>query len=156
MSVPSWKRTQAASEYVYRIYLLNIRLGEILINKPKKYKANYADAAIHTALSALENAQLADSISLPSSTSLQQDYVMRREALLLARGQLIHLATCTEIFLEIVRKHDYQACGSPTESARLAAKLYEQELEVGALCDQCCELITQTLKADRSYIKAMP
>ncbi len=58
MSVPVWKRKLSSAEYVYQTYQLNIRLGEILINKPQKYKANYADEIIQTALSALTRERL--------------------------------------------------------------------------------------------------
>lgn len=62
MSVPVWKRKLSSAEYVYQIYQLNIRLGEILVNKPQKYKANYTDNIIQTSLSALKHVQIADSI----------------------------------------------------------------------------------------------
>ena len=57
MSVPTWKRKLSEAEFVYQVYQLNIRLGEILENKPQKYKANYTDEIVKTALSALENVQ---------------------------------------------------------------------------------------------------
>lgn len=78
MSVPVWKRKLSSAEYVYQTYQLNIRLGEILINKPQKYKANYADEIIQTALSALKHVQIADSIYL-SQYAKKEDYFLRRE-----------------------------------------------------------------------------
>ena len=88
------------------MYLLNIRLGEILNNKPKKYKTNYADEIIKTALSALSHLQLADSIYLTKYLT-KEEFLIRHNALILARGETQHIATACYIFLEIVRKHDY-------------------------------------------------
>ena len=62
MAVPVWKRKLSSAQFIYEVYTLNIRLGEILENKPQKYKANYADDIIKTALEALEHLQIADSI----------------------------------------------------------------------------------------------
>ena len=105
MSVPTWKRKLSGAEYVYQLYQLNIRLGEILVNKPQKYKQNYTDEIIQTALSALKHAQTADSIFL-GKYSREKDFLIRREQLLLAKGEVQHVATACFIFLEIVRRHD--------------------------------------------------
>ena len=53
MSVQTWKRKLSNAEYIYQVYQLNIRLGEILVNKPQKYKTNYTDEIVKTALGAL-------------------------------------------------------------------------------------------------------
>ena len=36
MSVPVWKRKLSSAQFIYEVYTLNIRLGEILENKPQK------------------------------------------------------------------------------------------------------------------------
>lgn len=77
MSVQTWKRKLSSAEYVFQLYQLNIRLGEILINKPKKYKTNYADEIVRTALSALEDVQIADSIYFTKNSSEQESNAHR-------------------------------------------------------------------------------
>ena len=154
MSVQTWKRKLSSAEYVFQLYQLNIRLGEILINKPKKYKTNYADEIVRTALSALEDVQIADSIYFTKNSS-EQEYLVRRERLILARGKIQHVATASFIFLEIVRKHDY---ASQINDTRNFAKIYDQEIEIGDLCEKCHNLISGIMKSDkeiyRKYIKA--
>ena len=155
MSVPVWKRKLSSAEYVYQTYQLNIRLGEILINKPQKYKANYADEIIQTALSALKHVQIADSIFMSKYTK-ESDFFIRRENLLLAKGELQHVATACYIFLEIVRKHDYASEGLVKMVDRYR-KIYDQELEIGGMCEDCHNLIVGVIKSDSAlynkYIK---
>ena len=156
MSVPTWKRKLSGAEYVYQLYQLNIRIGEILVNKPQKYKQNYTDKIIQTALEALEHVQIADSIFI-GKYSKEVDFLMRREQLLLAKGQVQHLATACFIYLEIVRKHDYASQGENEKTGRLYAKLYDQEMEIGERCERCHELIAAVIKSDNElynrYIK---
>ena len=144
MSVPTWRRKLSTTEYVWQTYKLNIRLGEILENKPKKYKPNYTDEIIQTALSALKHLQIVDSIYL-SKTAPEQDYLERRRNLILARGEIQHIATACYIFLEIVRRHDYASEGEHKEDI---AKLYDQEMEIGEQCEKCFELISGVIKSD--------
>jgi hypothetical protein len=140
-------RKLSSAEYVYRVYKLNIRLGEILINKPQKYKQNYSDQIIKTALSALEHVQTADSIFMSKYTK-EEDYLLRKKCLLLAKGEIQHLATASYIFLEIVRKHDY-ASETVVGIFDRYAKIYDQELEIGEMCEECHKLIVAVLRSDR-------
>ena len=152
MSVQTWKRKVSNAEYVYQVYQLNIRLGEILVNKPQKYKTNYTDEIVKAALSALDHLQTVDGIYL-SKYALEQDFLQRRKHLLEARGKIEHIATACFVYLEIVRKHDY----AQQQDDRLYAKLYDQELEIGELCETCYKLISGVIKADaelyRQYIR---
>ena len=148
MSVPTWKRKLSNAEYIYQIYLLNIRLGEIFVNKPKKYKDNYSDAIIKTALSALNHAQIADSICL-SKYSRPDEFGVREKNLILARGEVASIATESYIFLEIVRKHDYAS----QNDERLYCKLYDQEMEIGGMCETCYNLVSGVMKSDKEIYK---
>lgn len=148
MSVPTWKRKISKAEYIYRLYLLNIRLGEIFVNKPKKYKDNYSDAIIKTALSALNHAQIADSIYLSKYTT-SYEFEIRERNLILARGEIASVATDSYIFLEIIRKHDYAS----EQDERLFQKLYDQELEIGKMCEDCYNLISGIIKSDKEVYK---
>ena len=151
MSVQVWKRKLSSAEFLYQVYRMNIRLGEIMMNKPQKYKTNYADAIIQTALSALKHVQIADSIFMSKYTA-EADYRLRRENLLLAKGEIDHLATACFIYLEIVRKNDY-ASQADEKGGGKYAKLYDQELEIGGMCETCHKLIAGVLKADGELYK---
>ena len=157
MSVPTWKRKLSGAEYVYQLYQLNIRLGEILNNKPQKYKTNYTDEIIQTALSAMKHVQVADSIYI-GQYARADDFRIRREHLLLAKGELQHVATACYIFLEIVRRHDHASESENEKAGRVYAKIYDQELEIGDLCERCHKLIAGVIKSDseifNKHIKA--
>ncbi len=146
MSVPVWKRKLSSAQFLYEVYKLNIRLGEILINKPQKYKPNYADDIIKTALSCLEHLQIADSIYLSKYSSVK-DYEIRRENFLIARGQVEHLATACYIFLEIVKQHDHASEGKDSK------KISDQELEIGEACEKAYKLISGVLTSDKELFK---
>lgn len=154
MSVPTWKRKLSSAEYVYQLYQLNIRLGKVLENKPQKYKHNYTDEIIKTALQALKHVQTADSIYL-TKYSTERDFRQRREHLLEARGQIQFIATACYVFLEIVRTRDY---ASENEHKQDIARLYDQEMEIGDRCEHCYNLVSGVIKADselyNKFIKA--
>ena len=59
MSVPTWERNESKTEYLNMLYELNVNLGKIIMNKPKKYRENYGDHIIKTALESLKYAQTA-------------------------------------------------------------------------------------------------
>ncbi|MGN0362586.1 MAG: hypothetical protein ACI4ET_07075 [Bilifractor sp.] len=148
MSQPEWKRRLSGAEYIYQTYLLNVRLGEIMANKPQKYKQNYTDEIIKTALSALKHTQTADEIFL-SRNSTAKEYEIRAANLIAARGEVSHVATASFIFLEIVRKHDYASEGKEKEFQ----KLYDQEMEIGEKCEKCHKLISGLISSDREIYK---
>lgn len=180
MSVPVWKRKLSSAQFIYEVYTLNIRLGEILENKPQKYKANYADDIIKTALEALEHLQIADSIYLTKYSSVK-DYEIRREHLLVARGQIEHVATASFIFLEIVKRHHHASEGKPKkrrksvnieltpeevaamtdeaeerrrkQEAEYKKKIADQEIEIGESCETAYNLISGLLDADKELYK---
>lgn len=170
MSVPVWKRKASSAQFIYEVYTLNIRLAEIMANKPQKYKANYGDEIIKSALSCLEHLQIADSIYLSKYSSVE-DYNLRREHLLTARGLLNHISTAGFIFLELVKRHDHASEGKPSkkplspkeitdaeerrrrQEREYKKKLSDQELEIGESCETAYKLISALLDADRKIYK---
>lgn len=54
MSVPTWKRSKSKVEFLNLLMELNINIGKITANKPKKYKANYGDHLIKEGLRGLK------------------------------------------------------------------------------------------------------
>lgn len=102
MSVPKWKRTTSKTGFIKYLMDLNIRLGKIVGNKPKKYKQNYGDHLIKIGLSALEHAEIGNSIYMTADTP-EADYLMRRKCFAAARGEINHLSTAAYIFLEICK-----------------------------------------------------
>lgn len=101
MSVPTWKREQAATEYLYQMYLFTIRISEICANKPKKYKTSYTDKIISLTCDAFTHARTANEIYVKTKA----DYEQRRMHLLEAKGIILSVCTLSDIFLEICKSH---------------------------------------------------
>ena len=142
MSVPSWKRSESKSEYIRLLYDLNVRIGQIVANKPKKYRTSYGDMLVRSSLDALKHAQIANSIFMTASTG-REDYLLRRQHLLLARGTVENIATIGQIFLEICRKADKES----------AAKIYREEACIGETCGTLQKKISGVLKSDAALMK---
>ena len=137
MSVPSWKRSISKTEYIRSLFELNIRIGEIVANSPKKYRANYGDFLVKNALEALKYAQIANSIFVSPSMT-EADYNLRRRLLQQARGIVENISTVGYIFLEQTRKHD---------SAE-SEKIYRREEYLGATCGEISKKISAVMKSD--------
>lgn len=142
MSVPSWKRSASKSEYIRLLHDLNVRIGQIVANKPKKYRGSYGDMLIKSSLDALKHAQIANSIFMTASTKAA-DYDLRRQHLLLARGMVENIATVSQIFLEICRKADRES----------SAKIYKEEAYIGETCGILQKKISGVLKSDAALMK---
>lgn len=137
MSVVSWERNESKVEYLYQTYQLNLLIARIVASKPKKYKANYGDALIKNGLDALKHLQIANSIYV----STKEDFILRRNHLLEARGIIDSLSTIAFIFLELTR------------SADANQKADKQEEQIGELCRKCVSLVTGVIKSDKQRYK---
>lgn len=141
MSVPAWKRGTSQTDFLRYLMELNIRLGKIVGNKPKKYKQNYGDHLIKTALSALKHAEVANSIYISSSIS-PEDFAIRRGNFETARGEVDHLATAAYIFLEI--------CKESHETS--IQKVMKEEEYIGSMCEDISKSLSGVLKSDKRRI----
>lgn len=138
MSVPSWLRTTSKTEFLWRLYRLNIRLGEIVTGHPKKYRATYGNVLLNSALSALINAQIANGIWMNTGTS-DDDYKMRRRFLRAAKGYTETVATVAYIYLELTAKAD----GVKQE------KILKQEEYIGLECGEIAKMIKGVMDSDK-------
>ena len=85
MSVPTYKRSASSAQFIYDLYTFNIRIGEICMNSPKKYRMNYADKIIQDSLDALKYARLANDIYINKSTT-ERDFMRMKEYLKMAKS----------------------------------------------------------------------
>lgn len=138
MSVPTYKRSTSSAQFIYDLYTFNIRIGEICMNSPKKYKMNYADKIIQDSLDALKYARLANDIYINKSTT-ERDFMRRKEYLRMAKSLIEHVATVCEIFLEQQRK--YGSCDSQ--------KILKNEEFVGVKCSEISDMLSALIKSDR-------
>ena len=142
MSVPSWERDLSRTEYLYSLYKFNIRLGQIIMGKPKKYRENYGDKIICTGLDALKFAQAANSIYMCETTS-NADYERRRNYLLNALALVDNISTISEIFLSLNSRMD----GASRET------IEKQQLYIGSESYKIHNLIKGVLERDKRIIR---
>ena len=105
MSVPSWERELSKTQFLYELFRLNVRIAQIVANKPKKYRASYGDYLIRICLKALRCAQSANLIYMSSSTS-EADYLKRRAYLKDALSLVDNISTVAGVFLSLVAEED--------------------------------------------------
>lgn len=142
MSVPSWKRSVSKTEYIRLLFDVNIRIGEIVSNSPKKYRGSYGDMLIKSALEALKYAQTANSIFVSPSMT-EADYNLRRGLLQQVRGTVENISTVGYIFLEQIKKHDSEE----------SEKIYRREEYLGTTCGEISKKIAAVIKNDRAVYK---
>lgn len=138
MSVPTWKRKTSRSQFEFELFQLNVRVGEIVENKPKKYRDSYGDELRRMCLQALECASLANDIFLKADTP-QDEKDERKRLLLKSRNIVKTVVLISQIYLELVRKCD----GINNE------KIYKEEADIGRRCDEIIALLNGTLKSDK-------
>lgn len=139
MSVPSWLRSTAKTQYINLLYQLNLKIARIVANGAKKYRKNYGDTLINSALKALQHAQIANSIYVSPKMAIE-DYNLRRQHLQIARGTVENLATVSYIYLELSRN------GADN------TKIDKNEEYIGDTCANVHKMIGGVLKYDKSII----
>lgn len=142
MSVPSWERELSGVQYVYDLFQFNKRLGQIVMNHPKKYRENYGDHLIQAALDSLKHAQAANAIFMCPTTS-EADYLRRRAHLQSALALIDHVSTAADIFLSLVSEQD----GINLE------KLERQQLYIGSQSKNIHDLIRGVMDSDTAILK---
>lgn len=139
MSVPTWRRNLSRTQFLYDLFQLNIRIGQIIANAPtQKYTHSYGNALVKTAQEALLYAQTGNDIYIVDDKT----YETRREQFQLCRGCVANIATVAYIYLETMRRHD------DIKPAK-AAKMYDWEDEIGDLCDGIIKMLGGVMDNDR-------
>jgi hypothetical protein len=142
MSVPAWKRAESKAEYLIDILNLNVRVGEIIGNGPKKYRQGYGDFLIKTALDALKYAQTANSIFVSKKMN-KSDFDTRRRCLMLSRGCIDSISTAFMVYLAQARKADgYEA-----------DKADRQLQDIGTRCYKIRSSIKKVMDSDKNRIR---
>ena len=139
MSVPTWRRTEASTQYLWEIYQLNLDIAEIVANKPKKYKSTHSDLLVKTALTALSSANIANDIYITT----EEDFKLRREYLTKAKGHIYNVSLLGDIFLELCKK-------SPECDKR---KCTRQQERIGTRCARIIKLLNGVMKSDKNRYK---
>lgn len=139
MSVPKWRRDLSRTQFLYEIFQLNIKIGNIIANAPtKKYAHSYGNALTITAQQALMHAQTGNEIRVMSDSTFDT----RQREFQLAIGQVENIATVAYIYLETMRRHD-----NVTPEKR--EKMYNWEDEIGEQTDLIINYLYKVMKNDR-------
>ena len=141
MSIPYYKRKLSNIKFLYELFRFNIRLGQICENGPKKYRNNYADHIIKTALKALQLAQYANSIYLSKDTT-EEEFNERERCFKKAISLVDNIATTADIYLEFTRSN-----GVSND------KVDKREEEIGTTANEIIALLQGVLKSDKERYK---
>lgn len=136
MSVPVFKRKESKTEYLNSIYDLNVKVGEIVANGPKKYINTYGTYLIHTSAEAMKYAQTANKIFMNKNTS-KEDYLLRREMLIRAKGDVENISTIANIYLDVSLK-----------SKLKKSEIYKRQEDIGLRCYRTIEQINGVMRYD--------
>ena len=137
MSVPAFARKLSKTQYLYETFKLNVRLGQIVMSKPKKYRDNYGDQIIKSGLNALKFCQAANAIFMSDKTS-ESDYKKRRSYLINAMALIDNISTVSDIFLSL----NYNQDGAKKE------QIEKQEEYIGSTCRNIHSLIKGVIDSD--------
>lgn len=138
MSVPSYKRSVAKAVFVHKIFQLNVRIGEIVNNSPKKYKQSYGDMLIQTALKAFGEALSANEIFTHSKVPIEER-TKRIEHLSNARSLCNKVAAIFLIYAELMRKSDSLS----------NEKAYRWEEDIGTRCVEINTILSGMIKKEK-------
>ena len=137
MSVPAFARQLSKTQYLYETYKLNIRLGQIVMSKPKKYRENYGDRIINNGLDALKFCQAANNIFMSEQTT-DSNYQKRRSYLMNALALIDNISTVSDIFLSL----NYNLDGAKK------SQIERQEEYIGRTCREIHLLIRGVMDRD--------
>lgn len=143
-SVPTWKRGKSSAEFIYSVYQLNVTIGEIMDNQPRKHKDSYGTEIIRSAIMALRFCQIGNTEFFNPSTATEAMYRFRHENWKKALGCIENVATMAEIYFEIVRKN------GTVESE----KVYKWEKRIGEACNRSHDLISALIESDNKVYQA--
>lgn len=139
MSIPAWRRSLSKTDFLYEIFQLNIKIGQIVANAPiQKYAHSYGNALITTAQQALLHAQTGNGIYVVDDAS----FTARRTQFQLAKGCVDNIGTTAYIYLETMRRHE----GLKPEKCE---KMYNWEDEIGGKCDLIASYLHKVMEKDR-------
>lgn len=140
MSVATHNRTLSKTEYINKIRELNVSVGRIVMNKPKKYRQNYGDAIIKSAIEALKFAQTANAIFVKHDMP-KSDIALRRTMLIRAKGAVMNVSTISQIFLDLCMSADGEN----------KTKIMKQDKYIGNITHDIIKMLSGVIKSDESY-----
>lgn len=160
MSVRISDRSESSCQYMAAAGQLASRIGQIVVNGPRKYLMSHGDHLVRTSLDLYMHCQVANSIYMGKGPNFQRDYELRRRHLLEARGMVDHLCAAADIFLGL------SACGceEPDEgdpeyerkirkAQKARAKNTKRKHEVGKMCLELKRLLSGVIRSDYERFK---
>ena len=140
MSVSIPNRKDSDCQYAYDVYLLAIRVGEIIVNKPDKYVKLYGEHIIKLSLEALTYVQIADRIDLEQPYDIS-DYERKYENIKKTYFLIDPISTACQLFLMQVSK-------SPNVKED---KVINEMKDIGTLCNNAHNSLLKVLEEVFGY-----
>lgn len=139
VAVNEWMQKTSATEFIWAVYQINIRLAQIVANKPSKYKASYGDRTIKYGFDALNYCMLANEIYVGKELS-QDDFALRRKYFKAAIACLRNLMASSYIFLNLNKDAD----GVELD------KILAEQGELAIITSAAIGFITNVMKYDKT------
>lgn len=140
MSVKLCDRSDSKTQFLEELRLLNVRLGQIVVNGPRKYAASHGDHLIRCGLEAYEHAQIANKTNFQRGRNVEQAYRIRREHFNAARGIVEHIGSAAKIYFDLMMNID----GGGKDKNKAHGRMNE----IGGMCNKIIGMLSAVMKSD--------
>ena len=137
-NVPSWKRNLSKTEYIYKVFELEVYATKVIYNTPSKYRHSFGDTLIRECNRAMYHGRVANDIYLQN----EQTRAERLYELSKMKAAVDNICTQAYIWAETILMHDGL-------SSKQKEKMYKFEESVGNHCDKIISLI----EGQKRYVK---
>lgn len=155
MTVRVSDREESSCQYADSAKELAVRVGQIVVNGPKKYLMSHGNHLICCSQDLYMHCQIANGIYPTRGPNLRSDYEQRRKHLLEARGRVDHVCSSAKIFLDLSSGNiadldesdpSYEAKRRKIE--RDKARNSKRKQEVGRRCARLAKLLNGVIRSD--------
>lgn len=154
MTVKVADREESSCQYMECAKNLAVRVGEIVVNGPRKYLMSHGDHLIRVTSELYMHCQIANSIYMGNGPNIAHDYSVRRTHLLEARGMVDHVCSEMKIYLDLTAKVD--GTNDPKarqKAAKIKKKNSERKAEIGRRCSELSNMLGGVIKSDYERVK---
>ena len=154
-------REESSCQYMECAKNLAVRVGEIVVNGPRKYLMSHGDHLIRIASELYMHCQIANSIYMGNGPNIMHDYNVRRTHLLEARGMVDHVCSEMKIYLDLTAKVDGTNGDSKKADENRRKKQREakrknsaRKADIGNRCSELSNMLSGVIKSDWERVKS--
>ena len=140
VSVKLCDRSDSKTQFLEELRKLNVRIGQIVVNGPRKYAASHGDHLVRCALEAYKHAQIANKTNYQRGRNVEQAYRIRREHFNEARGLVEHIGSAAKVYFDLMENIDGGGKDKKKASGRME--------DVGMMCNKIIGMLSAVMKSD--------